>query len=485
MSYKTKRNSDEKDWGSKKTDYYSRNKTNRDDHDFLEEEEEAKKIQMEKLKKLQDANLLESDEESIEKDKVVKRISLDSSEDEEEKKKTVNLFNNNSNKREKNKKSLLSSATKAPERRYSQEELAEFSQILKNIKINVDELNDNVLPIEHVLESDEDLKLTKTLSYFQLKKQAYSMYVTYLSFYLYFKSMGKINDHHPVLKKIYFLKSIMNSDKENKEKIFDKIDKTLELISQKRNLEAAEEEDNELEEAEEDMELGEDVEDEMDLGEDVEEDDFDFDAEGEDSELNAEDIFDLNNDFDENEGKINKGKNQKAKSIENKKHKKSEDNEKTLLKNKRNKPDSILDFDFNIGNEITNKNIKAKKSNGDKNNNNENVDKFVQENIEKLQALTEKKEKLAEKSKRESDELFERKNEMGLRLANKNMLKSRGIYRKRKQYQGNAKLMNREKYMKKQKLRKNMVKEYVGKPEVYGGETTGIRRDLIRSTKFR
>ena len=70
-------------------------------------------------------------------------------------------------------------------------------------------------------------------------------------------------------------------------------------------------------------------------------------------------------------------------------------------------------------------------------------------------------------------------------MANDNLLKARGLYRKRKRYQGNAKLHNREKFEKKQKIRKNMVKEYEGKPEVYGGEVTGIRRDLIRSTKIK
>ena len=89
-----------------------------------------------------------------------------------------------------------------------------------------------------------------------------------------------------------------------------------------------------------------------------------------------------------------------------------------------------------------------------------------------------KKEK--EKEKKE----IENKNDLAVRKANKEVLKARGIYRKRKRYQGNAKLMNRKKFYKKEKLRKNMVKEYVGKPDVYTGEATGIRRDLVRSTKI-
>lgn len=467
-------NYDEFDWGSKKTDYYSRNKTNKDDNDFLEEEEEAKKMQMEKLKKLQEANLLESDDESIEEKKVIKKISLYSSDEEDNNSKNNNketdngfglLINSkNDNKNKRGKKSLLNSGSKLPEKTYSSEDLSEFSQILKNIKINVDELNENVLPIEQVLENEE-LKLERTLNYFQLKKQAHLLYITYMNFYLYFKAMGKINDHHPVIKKMYFLKSIINSDKEQKEKIFEKIDKTLELINEKKNLEDEENltiEDENVDEN--DLDLNEEEEMENDEIED-EEDDFNLDDEGEDDELNAEDILDLNDDFDDH--------NSKKKDNEKKKNKKQND-EKSLLKNKRNKPDSILDIDFTNGN---NKIIS--------NNKNENVEKFVQENLEKLNTLKEKKEKLAEKAELENQKDFEEKLEMGVRLANKNMLKARGIYRKRKQYQGNAKVHNREKYLKKQKLRKNMVKEYEGKPDVYIGETTGIRRDLIRSTKIK
>jgi len=463
-------NNDECDWGSKRTDYYSRNKNNKDDNDFLEEEEEAKKIQMEKLKKLQEANLLESDDESVEEKKLIKKISLYSSDEEENGEKIVNnkmgllKKSDNDNKNKKGKISLLNSVSKISEKTYTNEELSEFSQILKNIKINVDELNENILTIEQVLENEE-LKLEQTLNYFKLKKQAHLLYITYLNFYLYFKSKGKINDHHPVIKKMYFLKSIINSDKEHKEKIFEKIDKTLELINERNNLEDEEnlygEEDNLDDLDENDLELNEEEELENDEIEE-EEDDFNLDDEAEDDELNADDILDLNEDFEDENKKDDKKKNKKR------------DNEKSLLKNKRNKPDSILDIDFN-----------NEKNKVNSNNKKENVQYFVQENIEKLQSLKEKKEKLSEKAELQNKKEFEEKLDMGVRLANKNMLKARGIYRKRKQYQGNAKVHNREKYLKKQKLRKNMVKEYEGKPDVYIGETTGIRRDLIRSTKIR
>jgi len=64
------------------------------------------------------------------------------------------------------------------------------------------------------------------------------------------------------------------------------------------------------------------------------------------------------------------------------------------------------------------------------------------------------------------------------------VLKSKGITRKRKPNQGNAKLHLREKYTKKINVRKNLVKEFTSKPDYYGGEETGIRRDLVRGTKL-
>ncbi len=100
-------------------------------------------------------------------------------------------------------------------------------------------------------------------------------------------------------------------------------------------------------------------------------------------------------------------------------------------------------------------------------------------NIQKLKVEQEKINK-----KKLQDEI-QMKNDFGIRKANKEVLKARGLYRKRKQYQGNAKVHNREKIYKKERLRKKLVKEYEGKPDVYGGETTGIRRDLVRSTQIK
>lgn len=78
----------------------------------------------------------------------------------------------------------------------------------------------------------------------------------------------------------------------------------------------------------------------------------------------------------------------------------------------------------------------------------------------------------------------EQKNKQMIENANKALAKGRGIYRKRKAKQGNARLMNKLKYQKKEKIRKNYVKEFTEAPLVYTGEATGIRRDLSRSIKL-
>ena len=88
------------------------------------------------------------------------------------------------------------------------------------------------------------------------------------------------------------------------------------------------------------------------------------------------------------------------------------------------------------------------------------------------------------KKEKKLKEEIQEKDKLGQKVANENIIKSRGLYRKRKKYQGNAKLHLREKFTKKMNKRKNYVKEYTGKPLNYAGEATGIREDLIRGTKL-
>lgn len=86
---------------------------------------------------------------------------------------------------------------------------------------------------------------------------------------------------------------------------------------------------------------------------------------------------------------------------------------------------------------------------------------------------------------KDSFKTMESKNKLAADKANKELARGRGMYRKRKAKQGNAKLMNKIKFEKKDKVRKRYVKEFTEAPLVYTGESTGIRRDLSRSIKFK
>lgn len=79
----------------------------------------------------------------------------------------------------------------------------------------------------------------------------------------------------------------------------------------------------------------------------------------------------------------------------------------------------------------------------------------------------------------------EEKNRKGIEKANKELAKGRGLYRKRKAKQGNSKLMNKMKFEKKSKIRKRYVKEFTEAPINYTGQSTGVRRDLVRAVKFK
>ena len=131
-----------------------------------------------------------------------------------------------------------------------------------------------------------------------------------------------------------------------------------------------------------------------------------------------------------------------------------------------------------------NKEIDLKNNENFDNDSSEDEDSFIKEQYKSFNKLNKEKELLDLKKKENEKKEIEMKNEFAIRKANKEVLKARGIYRKRKKYQGNAKLMNREKFYKKEKERRKLVKEYEGKPDVYMGEATGIRRDLVRSTKI-
>jgi U3 small nucleolar RNA-associated protein 3 len=73
----------------------------------------------------------------------------------------------------------------------------------------------------------------------------------------------------------------------------------------------------------------------------------------------------------------------------------------------------------------------------------------------------------------------------GRRAITKTIMKNQGLKRYRKRDNKNPRLKHRNKYEKEVKKRNALVKQYQGKIENYGGESTGIKDYVIRSTKLR
>lgn len=372
-------------WGNKHSDYYE-GRYKKENDNFIEEEEAAIKLQQAKLKKLKEMNLLDSEDEAEtqkEKEpKIKKKLKGKAVKPAKNSESHFDLNSSGSDSElKKNKKSKA----------LNKEEKEEMLQILKNVKLHINEIEENTTPIIEILKTESlDDKLTNTISYLKFKKNLHLIYTIYNLFSLNYKNQKNISDHHPVWKKILMTKNHIDGLKEKNSKIFGEIDNLLQTIEQNKNLSVAE-----------------DLESSNDPADDNE------DEQQEESSIENEDVV-----------------------------------EQKFLNRKRTKD-------------------------------------FITETKNKLTQLKEKKKQKIEKEKDKIMKEVDNKNLLGQRLANENILKARGLFRKRKKYQGNARLHLREKYYKKEKLRKNMVKEYTGKPEVYGGEATGIRTHLIRSTNIR
>ena len=100
-----------------------------------------------------------------------------------------------------------------------------------------------------------------------------------------------------------------------------------------------------------------------------------------------------------------------------------------------------------------------------------------------------KKRELKEKKKQEKlmkiDEEIKRKNDSIQKNMYRNIMKGTGIYRKRPKVNRNPRVKHRKKYEKALVERKRKVQEYKEGPQSkYAGELTGIRSNLIKSTKL-
>ena len=426
------------EWGTKKQKYYSMNKrennSSESDSDFIEDEKEAIRLQKLRAAKIKKANILNEEEEEISENE--KKIKDKDKKEENELNKDISF--------------------KTVE--------IDTKKILENIetlKYNLEEIQTADDEIK-IFEENKKLNsnLPKTLEYLKLYKKINVLNSANILFNIISTLNQKMTGHHPSIKNSAIMNFLLNKNSENNEEIQNNIEKILTNLEEKEK----NEEENELNEEEDEI---------------YEEEDEINDEEGEELDDNIMDI----EENEEEEEEVEKIKSKKDKKNKNNKlllnnpllNKKAEKIKKPSFLSKKKKRDNDDNKEIDI----------KKNENFDINSDDEeDEDSFIKDQYKSFNKLNKEKELLDLKKEENEKKEIDMKNDFAIRKANKEVLKARGIYRKRKKYQGNAKLMNREKFYKKEKERRKMIKEYEGKPEVYMGEATGIRRDLVRSTKI-
>jgi len=324
-------------------------------------------------------------------------------------------------------------------------------KILENIstlKFSLEEIQNTEDEIK-VFEENKKLNsnLPKTLEYLKQYKKINILNSANILFNIIATLNKKMTGHHPSIKNTAVMNFLLNKNNEKNEEIQNNIEKILINLDKNENKDLNEE--------------GEEIEDESLIDENEEEIE---DIEDNNEEENEEEEEEMNNKIKQKNPLLISEIPEKIKkpSFLSKKKRREKDlddkNKEIDIKNNENFDNDSLEE--------------------------EDEDSFIKEQYKSFNKLNKEKEMLDIKKEENEKKEIDMKNSFAIRKANKEVLKARGIYRKRKKYQGNAKLMNREKFYKKEKERRKMVKEYQGKPDVYMGEATGIRRDLIRSTKI-
>ena len=448
------------EWGTKKQKYYSMNKRENNsaesDSDFIEEEKEAIRLQKLRAQKIKKSKILNEDEEE------------------------ENLSDNNNDKNIKNK-----IKEKKEEKEINKDIVfnkvdIDAKKIMENIeglKYSLEEIQNTEDEIK-IFEENKSIgdKLPKTLEYLKEYKKFNILNSANILFYIISSLNQNMTGYHPSIKNSAILNYLLTKNSKKNEEIQNNIEKIIINLDKNKN---SNEEEEEIE----------DIEEENDMDEEGEEiDDINGEENEEDNEEEDEEELELNEDLNELKNKKKKNNKIESKTKSKEKEKTSKEKiKKEIIPEKVKKPSFLNKKKKRSNNFESDKgeiDFKKNENFGSNSEDNDDEDSFIKEQYKSFNKLNQEKQKLDLKKKEDEKKEISDKNEFAIRKANKEVLKARGLVRKRKKYQGNAKLMNREKFYKKEKLRKKLVKEYEGKPDVYMGEATGIRKDLIRSTKI-
>ncbi|CDW81145.1 UNKNOWN [Stylonychia lemnae] len=563
-------------WGSKKRNFYGRDKKQDDASSSSDDEDErleALRLQKVRAKKLQLlANQQEDFELNDQKDsKKLGNQLAQSSEDEDSsddseverenrkkgKKLGDRLFADEGESKSSKKQQKVSGQSlkelikeiQNPKmiKTIVEKENPELLGLLEEFNYSLSEINEKLKPI---LEIAKEFKTEykNTLTYIEMRHNLLLSYCTFLSFYLLLKVDSKPVQNHPVLFKLTHIKSLLDNLAPVDEKLQKQINKMLKRarkqekkrlsqLKQKQALpddveEYDEEEDNESEEI--DMEEY-DVEEESDPENEVyvkkskarnqeEEEDDEEDIEDDYDEENLEDMDeemeeDIEDEYDDEQElfeddkqggrgismniqeieKLYEIKNGKAviKSDNSKDQKRDKKDKDTKKSKKQSQNDDQLDV-------LENKKDKKSKSKPEDSQvlkkkkitfNDLQVTKTAEDDIEGDEVYEAQKLKLREKKAQKKEmkkELKEQELQQVGRMEkdiqrniNYDIMKAKGLTRKRKKIDRNSRVKFREKYRKALIKRGSKVQEYKEGPRgVYSGEGTGLKAGLIKSTSL-
>lgn len=414
--------------------------------------------------------------------------------------------------------------------------------LVEEYHYSVQEMRETLDPILSLKDSKtlKQEKYQRLVSFLGMKYNLLQQYCTYLSFYLLLKADGKSTEwlkEHPVLFKIASIKQLLDSlspiqgklerqikkllkkakrEGEKKDKARSKMKKMQDLGSEEDdegseiNMEDYEVEEisnpeNEEYEGESEDEYGqEEGEDEMEEGEfEMDEDDF-----GESSSerydradgisMNVADLEKLyeikNGKVVKREGVVNKFESVVPKKQEKEKPAKRKEAKpqvtadllevKTVEKKNKRKNENDED-DLPVKKQrVTFNNLAVASS---------TAPAILNENIEGDELYEQQKQRLRDK-KAEKKQLKQELKEQALvgvqsmskdiqRNINYDIMKAKGLTRKRKKIDRNSRVKFREKFRKAEQKRKSRVQDYKEGPRgVYAGEATGLKAGLIKST---
>ncbi|KAL4486066.1 hypothetical protein ABPG72_004000 [Tetrahymena utriculariae] len=381
----------------------------------------------------------------------------------------------------------------------------EIISLAQEMNISISEVTDKLFPILDVEEAKKILT-GKGQNFLEIRYELLISYTMCILFYLLLKSKGKITNNHPVLDRLTKYKTMierMNISLDDFETQVGKI--IAKNVSQKKKgsqkgqkamtfeeiMKLNQKNQNKNSKETEQQKLARELQEELKkmYGESEEDDEFDDFDQDEESENNL--LSD-----DEEDIRISKGVQASKKQVKKEAPgKKADDGEINMDSVEPWMLDDEDDGDMLLKEpkKVDLNKIKKKEANKQVQNSEEFEDDFYkqvkQQQID--QQISKKKQKILEKEKKK--ELLAKKyeirevNEEESRKISTQILQNKGnLIRKRKEHSGNARVHNRQKFTKKQKIheRQHRGKIYDKQVNGYMGELGAIKPSLIKSNKL-